>query len=382
MGHRAGGAPVFGFAVNPFWRRFGFVVAALTWAAKPVCAQIDLESVAAAPGVRLNQIQVIGTHNSYHREPSAEALAWGQSDFVRSVAPNLAALATAYRHVPLTEQLARLGQRQLELDVYPSPDGGDFPILHHPVFDEETTVPTLRAALLEIRAWSRAHLRHVPVLIQIELKMRRPLPVLVAAIPDETLRARLAALPPPLTWDDAQLARIDALIREVFSEDEMLTPDAVRGEAPTLRDAVRTRGWPLLDAVRGRVLFALDNESEVRERYLGPGGEGRGRPLFVSVPLDHPAAAWRKLNDPLAQGAQIREAVAGGFLVRTRADAELVEARANDATRRGAALASGAQFISTDFPEEDPRYPGYVVRLPGGGVARSNPVAPAATSSR
>ena len=39
--------------------------------------------------------------------------------------------------------------------------------------------------------------------------------------------------------------------------------------------------------------------------------------------------------------------VKAGFVVRTRADADTVEARTNDTKRRDAALASGAQYVST-----------------------------------
>ena len=60
--------------------------------------------------------------------------------------------------------------------------------------------------------------------------------------------------------------------------------------------------------------------------------------------------------------------------VRTRADADTVEARASDTTRRDAAFASGAQIVSTDFERVDPRWPTYVVALPGGGEARCNPI--------
>ena len=38
------------------------------------------------------------------------------------------------------------------------------------------------------------------------------------------------------------------------------------------------------------------------------------------------------------------------------------------------ALASGAQCVSTDFPDPDPRFSDYAVKLPGGVVARANPV--------
>lgn len=334
------------------------------------CAAADLET-AAPPGLRLNQIQVIGTHNSYHLEPPAEATAWRQSDFVRQAAPSLAALATGYGHVALTEQLARLGVRQLELDLYPSEDGHDFSVMHHPVFDEGSNVPTLRAALREIRSWSRAHPQHVPVLVQLELKVRRVLP---GRPDDPALRARLAAQPAAREWDAVQFAALEAAVRAEFPPAEMLTPDDVRGDATSLRDALATRGWPLLEAVRGRIFFALDNEGAVRDRYLAPDGDGRGRLLFVSVPPEHPAAGWMKINDPMRDFARIQALVRRGFLVRTRADEELREARANDGTRRDRALASGAQFISTDFPEQDRRYSSYAVRLASRAIARLNPV--------
>ena len=78
---------------------------------------------------------------------------------------------------------------------------------------------------------------------------------------------------------------------------------------------------------------------------------------------------------PLSQSPSIPDLVAAGYLVRTRADADTVEARAGNTVPRDAALASGAQFVSTDYPVEDPAFgTGYVVRIPGGMPARCNPV--------
>jgi Phosphoinositide phospholipase C, Ca2+-dependent len=61
-------------------------------------------------------------------------------------------------------------------------------------------------------------------------------------------------------------------------------------------------------------------------------------------------------------------------LVRTRADADTRQARSGDIKERDKALASGAQFISTDYPRPDRRFSDYSVRFPDGQVARSNPV--------
>ena len=76
----------------------------------------------------------------------------------------------------------------------------------------------------------------------------------------------------------------------------------------------------------------------------------------------------------MGQQARIREAVRQGFIVRTRADADTVEARTADVSRRTAAFASGAQYVSTDYYWADPRFPTYEVRLPGAEAAACNPV--------
>ena len=51
------------------------------------------------------------------------------------------------------------------------------------------------------------------------------------------------------------------------------------------------------------------------------------------------------------------------------------QARTGDTTDREAALASGATFVSTDYPVPDPAFgTGYFVEMPGGMPARCNPV--------
>jgi Phosphoinositide phospholipase C, Ca2+-dependent len=69
--------------------------------------------------------------------------------------------------------------------------------------------------------------------------------------------------------------------------------------------------------------------------------------------------------------------VRDGYLVRTRSDVPLATVTANDPAMLQAALVSGAQLISTDFPQigMTGRYDSdYVARLPGGLPARCNPV--------
>jgi hypothetical protein len=81
-----------------------------------------------------------------------------------------------------------------------------------------------------------------------------------------------------------------------------------------------------------------------------------------------------KRNDPLGSLEEIRDLVSRGYIVRTRSDADTVEARFGLTARRDAALASGAQFVSSDYPEPDPDFgTGYFVEIPDGEPARCNP---------
>ncbi len=335
--------------------------------------------------IRLDQIQVIGSHNSYHIAPSPEVLALvGEKG--ASVARGL-----DYTHRPLAEQFSELGIRQIELDVFADPEGGHYAhpaarsilqglgkpagpdpndrgqldkpglkVFHVQDIDYRTTAPTFLEALRQVRDWSKAHPRHVPILVLVELK-----------------DGALPALPThPRPFGKAVLDSVDAEIRSVFGEEDFLSPDDVRGTSSTLRDAIRERGWPVLDGVRGQVFFALDNEGAIRSRYLEDHPGLQGRAMFATVPADHPAAAWMKVNDPVADFDRIQSLVKAGFLVRTRADANTAQARTNDPSQRDRALASGAQFVSTDYPEPRLDLSPYRVRLPGDVVARTNPVSP------
>jgi len=337
---------------------------------------------AAAGEVRLNQIQVIGSHNSYHVAPDPAVMA-----LIAATRPE-SARALAYTHRPLAEQFASLGVRQIELDVFADPAGGRFAdpkarktlkalgrdagtdpdpsdvlktpgmkVLHVPDIDFRTTAPTLVDALRQVRAWSRENPKHVPLFVLVELK-----------------DGGASGLTKPAAFDREALDALDAEIRGVFGPSEVVTPDDVRGSSATLPEALAGRGWPTLDAARGKVMFALDNEDAIRDRYLDGHPALKGRVMFASVAEGHPAAAWMKVNDPVRDFEKIRRLVAAGFLVRTRSDADTAEARSNETMRREKALASGAQFVSTDYAEADPALSPYRVRLPGGVVARANPV--------
>src|SRR4029077_12775314 len=61
-----------------------------------------------------------------------------------------------------------------------------------------------------------------------------------------------------LPFDEAAYDALDAEIRSVIPAAQLITPDDVRGDYPTLKDAVLDRGWPRLGQARGKLFFVID----------------------------------------------------------------------------------------------------------------------------
>ncbi|MDP2282526.1 MAG: phosphatidylinositol-specific phospholipase C1-like protein [Pseudohongiella sp.] len=343
----------------------------------------DLTATNSELCLRLNHMQVLGTHNSYKRWPLPELidlLDAHREGWARDI---------SYEHKPLSEQLEDLNIRQFELDVFADPAGGLYAdpaggrlvvdpavaqnqtlmqqpglkVLHSQDIDYRSTCVTLVLCLQEIRDWSLANPTHLPIMVMIEFKD--------GARPDWGPVEYVV----PVIFDQALLLDADKEIWQVFDRSHVITPDDVRGDYATLEQAVLENGWPSLSASRGKILFAMDNTGRHREEYLAGAPVLENRALFVSAEPGHPAAAFIKMNDALADHARIREYVARNYLVRTRSDVPTDEARTGDTTRQTLALESGAQFISTDYVEPSPFGSGYQVVLPeSNGVARCNPV--------
>ncbi len=105
--------------------------------------------------------------------------------------------------------------------------------------------------------------------------------------------------------------------------------------------------------------------------------------MFGWFPATAAEAAVFNVQDPSTDGAQIRALLAQGFIVRTRADSGGIEARRHDGSRMAAALASGAQLISTDYYDgaPDPEALGFVVDF-GGRYLRCDEVLAACPAQR
>ena len=200
-------------------------------------------------GVRVNQIQVVGSHNSYHLEaPEAESR-------LRASIDPAGEQALQYSHRPIGEQLAQQDVRQIELDVWADPDGGLYAnpliryltaggpydpamaepgtkVLHIQDIDYHSNCLTFRACLTAVKAWSDRNRGHVPVAILVELK-DAPIPVSVPGVTFVT----------PVPWTAERMDGLDREIRSVFRPSRVLTHCAPLASAASRKVVSPVRAW-------------------------------------------------------------------------------------------------------------------------------------------
>jgi hypothetical protein len=290
-------------------------------------------SAAAPRALTLHDIQAISTHNSYEKP----------------------------LHTALTTQLGDEGVRGLELDVWWDPDTDRFNVRHNLQNFPEQNCAVLRECLSELAAWSSANRSHVPVAVYVELKQtdNEYVPAFIQLYKNLGLYERL-----------------DADIREGLGQGRLFTPDDLQRDRASVAEALRTDGWPSLDAMRGRVLVVLSHP-EHRATYtradVGPPTLA-GRAMFVVGTLDgtyEPVTAMFSHTDP----GLIRSAVAKGLIVRSAA---------GTTQQLTVALDAGAHYVNTDCPAADRGCAvGFVAEIPGGAPVGCNRVtAPADCTAR
>ncbi|WP_208890295.1 phosphatidylinositol-specific phospholipase C1-like protein [Polaribacter sejongensis] len=305
--------------------------------------------------LKLNDIQVIGSHNSY--KITIEKPLWNYLFSQDSTK----AKSLQYGHVSILEQL-NLGLRNVELDVFFDPKGGHFSnpkglellrnngetplaydlenklaepglkMFHVQDIDFRSHHLLFKDCLKMMKKWSDKNPNHTPIFVLMNTK-------------DQKVKGTRN----PLSFSKEAFNDLDKEILSVFSKDDLITPDLVRGNSESLEEAILTNGWPDMEAVNGRFLFVLDEKTEKISRYLDGHAGLKDRVLFVNSPEGNPEAGFRIINNPIRDFDYIKELVKKGYLVRTRADAATKESRTNDYTRFEKAKASGAQVISTDY---------------------------------
>jgi hypothetical protein len=286
-------------------------------------AEADRLARLATPYLRVNHLQVRGTHNSYHIEP-----------------PVPLSNVHRYTHKPLGEQLEVQGVRAFELDLHKT--NGVFEVYHIPVIDQQTTCLSFLGCLQEIKAWSDQNPAHHPIFVWMELK-------------DAADLVKIQTV-----------AEIDVDIRSVFPPEQLLTPDDVKGNFASVRDALDNVGWPHLKEVRGRVMFCLlEGEGDRLRDYTHGYTSLDGRVIFGRAEparYGEPWAAVTKINDP-RNAAAIQAALNAKLLVACNT-AGAGDFPADNDARRAAALVNGPTMLHDDFPD--------LMLIPGGAPSRVN----------
>src|SRR5690606_3882650 len=256
----------------------------------------------------LDQIQVKGTHNSYHVEPTIP------------IHPS-----HEYSHPPLDVQREDHVVRSFELGLHRG-QGDDLYVYRIAVVDDVTTCEgsAIGSCLATIKAWSDANPGHVPIMSWLEIK-------------DETGGS-------PIN----DLLIVDQAILDVFPPNRVLTPDSVQGTHETLRAALETDGWPTLGEVRGKVMFMVLNggHSSV-EAYTYGHTSLLARMMFVgSSDFSLPYAAVSKINNP--GDSKIAEAHAARIITASNTcGADQDEDDCFDELAAG--LMSGSHALKDDF---------------------------------
>ena len=185
------------------------------------------------PATPLGSIRFKGYHNSYHIQPRGQFLLWGFNRLIR---------VWQYSHPSLSAQLSA-GARQFELDIHFGADRRTL-VYHFQGLDGMTVCRCLSSCLAEIRAWSDAHPRHLPVVVLLDVKCCHWF---------EDFRSYLNGI------NRADFDALDATIRTVWADapGRLFTPDDLRGTYHSLARAVVECGWPDAETMRGKTIFAL-----------------------------------------------------------------------------------------------------------------------------
>lgn len=352
------------------------------------------EDILSIDSLKINQIQTLGSHNSYHQRANRFVLRFMKG--LSGILPKeFNPKELDYAHEPLPVQLDSFHLRSFELDIYADPEGGHFykrkrnnllgkpkssgiealkqpgfKIMHIPDIDYNSHHYTFVSALTELKTWSDAHPTHLPIYIMVECKEES-----IAEKVKKLHFTKAISFTPDIVND------IDKEIKSVFGDslDKIITPDKVRGNYATLNEAVLANNFPTIGAARGKFIFVMMEVGA--DNYLLHHPSLQGRAMFTFSSPDKPECAFIKFDDALENEAKITEAVKKGYIIRTRADSPNQQNRSGDHTQQQAAFRSGAQIISSDYYTPDIRYKkhpkkftNYSTKFNGNDIGRINPV--------
>ncbi len=271
------------------------------------------------PSIKLNDIQILASHNSYKKRGSAIGkLFVGLGDSFAE------ANALKYGYKNFTDQFES-GIRSMEIDLRLRKTS--FVLTHVPLVDNGSVAPDFAMALEEIKLFSDNNPNHIPIIMLMEIKDDW-------MILDHALQS----------IGSEQLEMLDNLLFEKLG-DTLFIPSEMMESGKSIQETVTTTGWPSVQSLLGKVIFVL-HPGSFTTPYYELDQTLSSQAMFLGVYKDdvnQDYASFVVHND--IDVASISELVDQGYIVRTRIDDYLVFEQENF----DQALLSGAQILTSDF---------------------------------
>lgn len=311
-------------------------------------ADFNLEK-AFTEGVKLNEIAVMGTHNSYQLLGTLPKR--GLMKTLQIISFGLVENKAVFEMDTFTEQLEQ-GIRNLEIDIETVDDEGDvsFIVTHKAIIDNVSSAYNLAKGLEEIAMWSDNNPGHLPVYLLIEPKDDVPS---INNMKNFSLEYAL---------------ELDKVLRQVLG-DRLLTPQQVMGDYESFEEMRKADGWPALKQAAGKIIVLL-HTCDVTQEYIDTDTSIKTQAMFPMLlfgDIDKPYASFILDNDPVIASENNKKTVdENNLMVRTRADdyPDFSDERYKSADN------CGSHIITTDYPprsvrEKDHTYTfdGYTIKL-------------------
>jgi hypothetical protein len=269
--------------------------------------------------IKLNDIQMLATHNSYKKKGSEIGKFFvGLGDSFDE------ARALKYGYKNLTDQFES-GVRSMEFDLRLRKT--QFVLTHVPLVDNSSVAPDFSQALDEIYLFSSNHPNHIPIIILMEIKDDW-------MILDHALQ----------TIESEDLENLNTLINDKLG-DHLFKPSEMMESEKTLKETIQTTGWPSVNSLLGKVIFVL-HPGNFTTKYYELDQTLETQPMFIgtySNGVNQDDASFIVNNNPSI--SEIASLVESNFIVRTRIDSSLIFNQDDFEN----AILSGAQILTSDF---------------------------------
>lgn len=311
-------------------------------------ADFNLEE-AFSQGVKINEIAVVGTHNSYQLLATAPKRALMK--VLQIISFGEVENKAVFEMDTFTEQFEQ-GVRNLEIDIETVDDEGDvsFIVTHQPILDNVTSAYSLANALEEISMWSNNNPGHLPIYLLIEPK------------------GEVTSINNMKNFSIEYALELDKVLKQKLG-DKLLTPQNAMGDFESLEAMREADSWPSLKQAAGKVIVLL-HPCGVTQEYIDTDPSVKTQAMFPMLRfngIDESYASFILDNDPKSASENNKKTIdEKRLMVRTRADdyPDFSDERYNFANN------CGSQIIATDYPPRSVRkndhtysFDGYMMKL-------------------